>query len=454
MALNRNNTNTSNDLTGSWRLLSGHMGDSRRTEDQNSNRNESSSRLVISSSTVTSQPRTEELYESTTSEQSSLMSASSMEDEGRIAVVVLDTRQRKFRVMARPDWTVAQFKECSEVVHKVPASSQRLIYMGKLLQDSQTLRESNISQPECIVHLFPKPNVVLLPHNAASSTDGRDGALCGAVTDGGGHPTSTHRTTTASGNQATQTDTSPEDVSAHIPQIVIDQESMNHSYTIFTSNELFEAQHRVKLLSFILLIISSMELLTLFTIFVAPPIPENNSDDNTPPGDPTDYTNPTASSDIQYRPWRHSDYIDLIVSMAGVYVALLGLRASTENSVIGSKQYFITLLVVGIMWLGYYFYIGLIKQEEDRDKQQEEDANNHGNATTNNTAQYGNIYVQTLVSLTLPIAVWIICFYRAWQFRSLLLEAQREAEERHIYRDATINESNDGNELRLTASIV
>jgi len=231
---------------------------------------------------------------------------------------------------------------------------------------------------------------------------------------------------------------------------------MNHSYTIFTSNELFEAQHRVKLLSFILLIISSMELLTLFTIFVAPPIPENNSDDNTPPGDPTDYTNPTASSDIQYRPWRQSDYLDLIVSMAGVYVALLGLRASTENTIAGSKQYFITLVAVGIMWLGYYFYIGVVKQEEDRDKEQEEDggANNGNSTTTNNTSQYGNIYVQTLVSLTLPIAVWIICFYRAWQFRSLLLEAQREAEERHIYRDVTINENNDGNELRLTASIV
>lgn len=447
MALNRNNN--PDDLTGSWRLLSGHI--DRRNEDQSSNGIESNGRR---SSTVTSQTSTGELYDSSTSEQSSLMAPSSMmEDEGRIAVVVLDTRQRKFRVMAKPDWTVAQFKENSEAVHKVPASSQRLIYMGKLLQDSQTLRESNISQPECIVHLFPKPNVVLLPTNVASSTDGRDGAV-----SGGGDPTSSHRTTTAvaAGNQSTQTDTSPEDVSAHIPQIIIDQDSMNHSYTIFTSNELFEAQHRVKLLSFILLIISSMELLTLFTIFVAPPIPENNSDDNTPPGDPTDYTNPTASSDIQYRPWRQSDYLDLIVSMAGVYVALLGLRASTENTIAGSKQYFITLVAVGIMWLGYYFYIGVVKQEEDRDKEQEEDggANNGNSTTTNNTSQYGNIYVQTLVSLTLPIAVWIICFYRAWQFRSLLLEAQREAEERHIYRDVTINENNDGNELRLTASIV
>lgn len=431
------NSNRSDDHTGSWRLLGSQL--DRRVEAQVPDVDDSSIRLVTDTM-VTSQQRTE-TFDGTTSEQSSLM-APSIEDDGGIEVVVLDTRQRKFRVMAKPDWTVAQFKEYSETVHKVPASSQRLIYMGKLLQDSQTLRESNIFQSECIVHLFPKPNVVLLPPNAAAA-DGRDGALC-AATDGG-------EPSDRAGNQATQTDT--EVVSAHIPQIIIDQDSMQHSYTIFTSNELFEAQHRVKLLSFILLIISSMELLTLFTIFVAPPVPDNNSDDNVPPGDPTDYTNPTASSDIQYRPWRQSDYIDLIVSMAGVYVALLGLRASTENTVAGSKQYFITLLAVGIMWLGYYFYIGIAKQEEDHDKQQDEDGANNGNEN-NATTSGGNIYMQTLVSLTLPIAVWLICFYRAWQFRSLIVEAQREAEERHHFHEIATTESSDRNELRLTASIV
>lgn len=382
---------------------------------------------------------TMEGFNITPNEKSSLM-VPCIEDEGSISVVVLDMRQRKFRVTAMPHWTVAQFKEYSEAVHKVPPASQRLIYMGKLLQDSQTLRESNIFQSECVVHLFPKPNVVLLPPNAPA-----DGATC-ATTDRG-EPSRTE-------SQATQTTNTEleEGVSAHIPQIIIDHDSMQHSYTIFTSNELFEAQHRVKLLSFILLIISSMELLTLFTIFISPPLPENDSDDSIPPGDPTDYTNPTASTDLQYRPWRQSDYIDLLVSMAGVYVSLLGLRASTENTVAGSKQYFISLLVVGISWLGYYFYIGVAKQGDQQNSQQGEDGGN--NNSNEATAPVGNIYTQTLIGLTLPIAVWMICFLRAWQFRSLISEAQREAEERQNFRQATMPEGSEGNELILTASVV
>ena len=335
-------------------------------------------------------------------------------------------------------------------MHKVPASSQRLIYMGKLLQDSQTLRESNISKSECVVHLFPKPNVVVMSPN---------------VTDGSTCPT-THEPT--SGNQANYAIPTEEEevIAAHIPQIIIDHDAMQHSYTIFTSNELYEAQHRVKLLSFILLIISSMELLTLFTIFLAPPVPPDDSDDNIPPGDPTDYTNPTNSADIQYRTWRQTDYVDVFVSVAGVYVALLGLRASTENTLAGSKKYFFGLVAVGLSWLGYYFFLGVMDgkkmQQEQQEKQNDQDG---GDANDDDSLMTpgGNIYTETLVGLTLPVAVWIICFLRAWQFRSLIAEAQREAEERQHLRQATISEvsnrndlvqSAPANDLILTASIV
>ena len=62
---------------------------------------------------------------------------------------------------------------------------------------------------------------------------------------------------------------------------------------ILSSTEVFEAQHRVKLLSFLLLIILSMELLTLLTMMMGMPADAGYGyNDDIPPGDPTDTTPP------------------------------------------------------------------------------------------------------------------------------------------------------------------
>mmetsp|Transcript_34757 Transcript_34757/g.51029 ORF Transcript_34757/g.51029 Transcript_34757/m.51029 type:complete len:396 (-) Transcript_34757:476-1663(-) len=337
------------------------------------------------------------------------------EEEGGIVVVVLDTMQRKFRVGASPDWTVTQFKTYSSTVHKVPANSQRLIFMGKLLGDDETLREQNLSSSEKIVHLFPKPNVIL--------ANAEDVSL----------------TRPESPQEATSSDLD----SAHIPQIYADP--IADSHLIVTTNELFEAQHRVKLLSFLLLIICSMNLLTLITIFLSP---DGDSADDTPPGDPTDYATP--NQDDEMRNWQKSDYFNIVLNAAGFQVALIGLRASTENTFLLSTKYLIGLIGVGVAWLGFYFYLDV---EEINTKKDDADGEDTGEAVDD-----GNVYFDAMLGLTLPTIVWFICFLRAWQFRALIREAEQEAEERqrelHQGTDsARRRDEDDEDELHLSETV-
>ena len=78
-----------------------------------------------------------------------------------INVVLMDAAQTKFNIKCDKQWSVSEFKEASASVTKVGPQMQRLIHMGKLLQDAETLEHYGISEDGKIIHLFPKPNVVI-----------------------------------------------------------------------------------------------------------------------------------------------------------------------------------------------------------------------------------------------------------------------------------------------------
>ena len=169
--------------------------------------------------------------------------------QNEINVTLLDGATKKFSIKCDPAWTVAVFKSASAVVTKVPPNSQRLIHMGKMLQDDATLDECGINASEKIVHLFPKPNVVINNHD-----NGDDG----------------NYQSTSNNNGNGDNNVGTDEGGAHVPQIVLNAEeaSRRSQILILSSTEIFEAQHRVKIFSFLLMIISSMELLTLMTLFV------------------------------------------------------------------------------------------------------------------------------------------------------------------------------------------
>jgi hypothetical protein len=238
------------------------------------------------------------------------LTASVKAEENHIQVTVLDPAQVKFRVSANPDWTVLEFKQVGEAVHKVPPGAQRLIYRGKMLTDDKKLCEFGIIENDCIVHLFPKPKVVVASSNASESQQQQ----ASHQVEGG----------------------------AHVPRIVLDprEAEQRSSILVLGSEEVVEAQNNVKLFSFMLLIICAMELLALFTLMLGDPddgmrpVHSHNHttsifDDAVDPNSPYPYD---PNEQFEPRTWQNTDYIDLVISAFGFYVATLGIKASTENT--------------------------------------------------------------------------------------------------------------------------
>jgi Ubiquitin family len=199
-----------------------------------------------------------------------------------IRVVVLDSAQKRFPIEnVNPDWSVSKFKRVGARIHKVGPQQQRLIFRGKMLSDDdhvfvacdnddnkkkkrkKTLRDYGIhTENDLIIHLFPKPRVVMTTSD--SNVSGEAGG--GGSGDGGG---------------------------AHIPSIVIDEEEQQRRGQILVlgSVEIAESQNNVKMLSLLLFVICAMRLLALFSIamgVVDEPQQDNNGsygDDLIPPSD-------------------------------------------------------------------------------------------------------------------------------------------------------------------------
>jgi hypothetical protein len=332
--------------------------------------------------------------------------------ENEIHVTLMDGAQTKFNITCDAQWTVSEFKEVNSYVTKVPPRSQRLIHMGKLLQDSSTLGECGINEDGKIIHLFPKPNVVITNSNNNNCEEGQTNNNHG---DGDESAQNTDTTTTG----------------AHIPQIILDSEeaSRRSQILILSSQEIFEAQHRVKLFSFLLMIISSMELLTLMTLYVGVPQEGDypgygpgggpGGSDSLPPGNPTD-TPPSSSygnAPMEMRTWQNSDYFDTLISAFGFYVSLLGIQATTENTNQLAKRYLSCLMLAAVGSNCYYYYLNVLAQER------------HAQDRNMPIDKY-QLYTTSFVGILLPLTVWMLCILRAYQFQALIREAEIEAEER------------------------
>ncbi|KAL3787178.1 hypothetical protein HJC23_010188 [Cyclotella cryptica] len=339
-----------------------------------------------------------------------------------IHITLLDGAHAKFSIACDPSWKVSQLKTASAIVTKVPPESQRLIHMGKLLQDSKTLEESGINQNDTIVHLFPKPNVVINPPSNSNADDAR-----------GENESQAANNTTSDNNRNSE--------GAHIPQIIInaDEAARRSQILILSSQEIFEAQHRVKIFSFLLMIITSMELLTLMTLYVGvddESYPGSGSSGEIPPGNPTDALPTNDNNGTALRTWQSSDYADVIISAFGFYVSLLGIKATTENTLLLARRYLICLVIAGIASNIYYYYLNVNQMTKSAEER-------------NQSLDDASLYGGSFLGILLPLTVWTLCILRAYQFQLLIREAEVEAEER-TNAVTTSNVANGGEGVSLS----
>ncbi|GKY98641.1 hypothetical protein MPSEU_000820800 [Mayamaea pseudoterrestris] len=391
-----------------------------------------------------------------------------------MTLILLDGHQTKFRIPVHPSWTVAQFKTAGSLIHKVPVSGQRIFYRGKLLADDSTLEQAGINAENTIVHLFPKPRVILEGDNGNDSH--------------------------AKGNQRTPCNDDDGDDSnsggAHVPTIVLnaDEAERRSQILVLGSVEYMEAQSNVKLFSFMLLMISTMELLNLLAIFMGVPQEEaaarhsgaassgyppamqvddvfvnldddmyahhynggggssSSSDDyNATMNNSSSSTNGGYESydpymPLEQNPWGWINLVDLCLSLLGVYVALVGIRAASETRLALARVYLMGTVVVGVGWMLFNYYLTVRMDQAMQDEQERDYEATHGGNPYNaskshptdtavdddviNVMTNEEIFKSALSVMVLPGLVWFMCCLRAAQFHNLLREAEMEASTR------------------------
>lgn len=339
-----------------------------------------------------------------------------------IEVIILDFTHSRFSVqLPSLESTILDLKTAGALLHSVNVNQQRLIYQGKLLTDESSLQASGICNGS-IVHLFPKPRVVVVNNNNTNSADSEG------------------------------EETSGEESRGRVPTIVLDQDEADRRGQILVlgNSDYVEAVNNVKLFSFMLLIISTIELLNLMAVALgeggataandAKPYIEHDDffpsaeDDDISSNDnetstTDDYTNP-------YQTWTPLSWIDLVVSVLGIYVALLGIRASNENALVVARLYMIGTAITGIGWLVYNFIINFEIDEIEREQ---------GASSPHPSMSNNSVFNEAVQAMVLPAVVWGLCVFRAWQFQHLLAEAEQEA----IARIQSDDDSSDDEEQAL-----
>ncbi len=310
-------------------------------------------------------------------------------NENHVSVTILDSAQNKFVLSLPPDSKVLDLKRIGHEVHSIPPEKQRLVSMGQLLQDDKSIADHKISNGS-IVHLFPKPTVVVTDNNDTSD-------------HGNSPPSSPSRNENGSG--------------AHVPQIHMDADEVNRqaSILVLSTHEAYETMHRIRLLSFLLLMYSSIQMLRDVSIYLAPT--EEKSNTIIPPGDPTDTSIPGQYDyDEQLPEWQDRDYFEMGICLFGMHVALLGIKCTSEHIGLAiSRRFMIYLGLLGVMWNAYLYYC-YVDELKARESQEDYDS--------------GKVFSDALFAIALPLMLWMLFFLRSIQFYTIVKEAETDALER------------------------
>ena len=181
---------------------------------------------------------------------------------------------------------------------------------------------------------------------------------------------------------------------------------------ILSSMEGSEAQHRVKLLllSLLLFIISYVKLIS-------------------------------RGLEVQLvQSWKTSDYCFLFMSGFGCFVAILGIKAANENTSASVHKYLKCLVLCGIAWNSYSYYMNVTAQRDaaiDRAAANNDTSRDHNyppssSSDDDNTSAEmvflndADIYISAAF-VAVPLFVLAMCFIWAWQFGRLVEEAEAEA---------------------------
>ena len=116
--------------------------------------------------------------------------------------------------------------------------------------------------------------------------------------------------------------------------------------------------------------------------------------------------------------WTFEDTFGLIVSTVGIIVALLGCFALHYKIFKLANGYWIGLCVVGILWNVWNTWMYVLFVQEEMKVSDDDD-----------TVIRGDYVTEALITVIIPMLVWLFCWVRAYRFRNMIAAAEKEGEE-------------------------
>jgi hypothetical protein len=284
---------------------------------------------------------------------------------------VLDIKGRTYK-FAYPSsgCTILQLKSIIEKESGVEVRLQRLIYGGRQLTDDSTLETAGV-KPDTVLHLFVRPDNI--PTAIATPAAGSTAATAEAilVVDGVRHGGA---------------------VGINMPAQLADDE------------ELQEFRRRVRLLATLLLVVSGLNVFTL-TIYLFDALFE-------------------ALKPDEWVMW----LLQLAANSLGVVVGLLGIKGTATMDEANVQQYCFGLLVVGFLYISVDCF-GVAEALQVARKAEPTSGTTTTTttpsttdptaavATSSSSTDQSDVVNAAVTSLFFTVAIWLVCFYRAFQFR-------------------------------------
>lgn len=302
------------------------------------------------------------------------------EEEGQadaIDIRILAPEQKYHNITISASASVQTLKEEICQLTEIPVDNQRLIYSGKILADAKQLKEYSLSTGD-VVHLFPRPTPAA--GNAAAGT-----------TAGGAE------------GQASSSQSITEPITRTFHVLSIAGSDIEH-LPIHFEPTIMQASREVRMLSLILLLISSMRILGGASIIVSGQL---------------------ANELVIIQAL---NVVDLLTSVASIVTAMLGIRSSTTLDLQTIQHYVRWLmgLAVAEILLQFLWVASVVVQAKQQVEEQKAEGDDDATSTDDEAADVPVlndsfvIYmgVQAAVVAMIFIVVWISCVRRAVTFQA------------------------------------
>jgi hypothetical protein len=311
--------------------------------------------------------------------------APAQQPSGPVVNLLTQNGQKHSTQVSSLDASVGELKGQITTLTGVPAELQRLIFMGKVLTDQQSLASCRIEDGST-VHLFARISPPPAPAVVVSSANGAGQVQVATVVPGAAGPNAQMATVVVAGNDETM------GLGMGILRVPHRQRNNNDPDLAWEAHMQPAVNRRVKIFSALLLF---WNVVLLFQTFLSV---SSRSGNNTPESDPNRIAEVPPNNALE-------NTLEIGYQLTGAYVGLVGYRAATMHSYVLAVRYHRMWCLFAALFIA--FNVSKVVRQ--------------GQIGDGGSSSFAYLAARWLL---IPLVMWGYCIVQASRFRSMLSHQQ------------------------------